>query len=384
MALHLEGRLLALQGFRRLFPLLRTHTYLNAAAEGPVSLPVAQAMAGWVQDQMYQNAGDQTVEAACRERLARLIGAGPEDIALMPHTSAGVATVAQGLDWRPGDNVVLPRGEYVSNAYPYLALARRGVCVRWVDMADGVCPPERIAAQMDNRTRLVAVSAVQYLNGYRHDLKDLADLVHRRGALLAVDGIQALGVSPIDVREQQVDFLMAGSYKWLLGPLGAGFLYVCRQRVTDLGLSASGWATTVSSSNDVGYAMDLWPGARRFESGTLSLPVLAGWNAALDVLQEAGLARIQAQVAALVVRAEAGLNELGYRLFTTADPAHRAGILCFSAGDPDANARTLQRAERERVVISLRGQGQVLRLSAHLYNDAADIDTLLRSLGPNR
>src|SRR5262249_7737925 len=205
------------------------HYHTNESS-GTMSEPVLAAVNAFLDD--VRDNGRNNYSAWCRyseeqikARVARLIGARPSEIAFVKNTTEGLVTVANGLDWREGDNVVLPRIEYPSNVYCWMRLAKIGVSIRWIEPQEGRVPLAAIAQTINKRTRVVSLSAVQFSNGYRHDLAALSELCRRRSVLLNLDAIQWVGALNLDLSQLAVDFLAFGGHKWLLAPIGTGIFY---------------------------------------------------------------------------------------------------------------------------------------------------------------
>src|SRR5438477_4642229 len=213
---------------RDLYPITRQYIFMNHAGVSPMSeraRAAVEAMAGQLTAKPLTSPLAMEEADRLRELLARLFTCGADHIALTRSTAHGISLLAAGLDWEPGDNVVGARGEYPANVYPWLALKDRGVEMRFAGNAGGRVEPESVLELVDGRTRVVALSQVEFWNGYRVDLETIGRECRRRGVLLAVDAIQSAGALRLDMEKMPVDFLAAGSYKWLLGPLGIGFAY---------------------------------------------------------------------------------------------------------------------------------------------------------------
>ncbi len=367
---------------RDLFPITQTHAFLNHAAVAPFSRPVAEAMQqsiAWRLN-LAPLAADEEAWATthARRSAARLVGADEAEICLTRNTSHGLNIVAAGLPWRPGDNVVTAQTEFPANVYPWKNLARKGVTVRFAPARDNRVLVDDVAALMDDRTRLVAISFVEFATGYRNDLVALADLCHARGALLCVDGIQGVGALPLDVGQVPLDFLAIGGPKWLMGPIGTGFLYVRRQHIPTLDMAMAGWMGTTDIHEHFRYDLPWRDDARRFEEGSLNVVGAAGLDAAIKLLLSVGIETIEERIMALTDRLIEGLRERGYQVITPIAHRHeRSGIISFQHSRHDP-AQLEQRLTEANVVISRRGA--FIRASPHFYNDEEDIDRLLLAL----
>ena len=304
-------------------------------------------------------------EARLRERLAALIGAADAgDIALAKSTSEALSVVAAGLPWRNGDNVVGIAQEFPSNRVVWQALAEHGVTWRALDLYASTDPEGDLLALCDTRTRVLAVSWVQYARGLRLDLARLGAGCRERGILLCVDGIQGLGALPFDLSRTPVDFLVADGHKWMLGPEGLA-LFWCRPALRDgLRLSQFGWHMV----EDMGdFDRDDWrpaPDARRFECGSPNLLGVHALEASLSLLQDAGMDEVGRAVAERAARLLELIDGHGLELLSPRDAARRAGIVTFRV--PDVDQQALYRALMQQdLMCASRGGG--IRFSPHFY-----------------
>ncbi len=368
--------------FRAQFPVTERLLFLNHASEAPISTPVRQRINEYLDVAEADPDAAPFLPALTRvpELLSQLLGGSPAEYALMPNTATGVNTVALGLDWQPGDNVVLPAEEYPANSYPWLNLRQRGVEVRVVPLEKNLrVDPSRLATYVDDRTRVVAVSAVEYLSGFRNDLPRLSEIAHARKALFVVDAIQAAGALPIHVDADGIDVLAAGGYKWLMGPVGTGFAYFRRSAWERIRPVLPGAFASVEGAADAAGAFTLLPTAGRYMTGCLPFSLHYGWTAGLEMLLEAGVENIAAQIRLLTDRLIAGLQLKGIIIATPVGrKAERSGIISFTLGSPEANEALVKRLAGEKIIISFRG-GRC-RVSPHFYNTPADIDRLLEAL----
>jgi cysteine desulfurase/selenocysteine lyase len=283
------------------FPILAAGPYLNHAAIGPWPRCTAEAMQAFAEENLLRGPAAYPTwirrENDLRKDLARLIGAHSADsIALLKNTSECISTVAWGLDWRAGDNLVLPRFEFPSNRLPWLAQAMQGVEVREVDIRTAPDAEAALVAAMDGRTRLLSVSAVQWSDGFRLDLQRLGDACHKRHVLFFVDAIQQLGALPVDVDACRIDFLAADAHKWLLGPEGIAVFYTAGQARSQLALRQQGWHMFDDPWN---FQREDWTpanSARRFEAGSPNSAGQAALHASIGLLLEQGPAAIATRV----------------------------------------------------------------------------------------
>lgn len=315
--------------------------------------------------------------AAARLNAAGLINAETEEIAFVKNTSEGISFFALGLEWRKGDEVVSIEGEFPANVYAWKSLERQGVRVRLVAQPKGEVSLDAIERAMSRRTKVVAVSFVQFLSGYRLDLAALGRLCADRKALLFVDGIQGFGAFPVDVKAAGIAGLAADAHKWLLGPEGCGILFVRRDVLDRLTPRTFGW-TSVEGWQEFSARELVWrKDAGRFEGGAPNRAGIYGIHAAIGLLREAGIDRIAARVLDLTDRLRGGLVQMGYEIYGPAKRDSCSGIVSFAPRHSSAED-VRQRLERERVIVSAR-HGRV-RISPHFYNCEAEIDRVLELL----
>jgi len=374
--------LAAVLELRRLFPATGSIAYLNHASTGLLSAPAAKAMTSliaqreWRQDPDF-DAREKRV-AQVRGLVARLLHATPAEITLTSSTSHGLNIVAAGLDWQAGDSLICAETEFPANVYPWLNLRRKGVEVRFARAQEGRIPLRAISKQIDKRTRLVALSFVEFFTGYRNNLAAVSELCRRQGVLLSVDGIQGLGAIPLDVNQCGVDFLSAHAAKWLLGPIGIGFLYCRRDRLAKLDLAMGGWQGVVDPRRFFRYNSDWHPDSRRFEVGSLNHLGIAGMGASLELLLDVGIERIEARILSLTDLLITRLKGAGYKIITPhACREERSGIVSFVPGerDPEPLAQQLKAAG---IIVSARGP--CIRVSPHFYNTEAEIERLIAAV----
>ena len=356
------------------FPVLQNYLPFNHAGVAPVCMraSVANAQMG---SKLARNgfAGyDAYMEqlAKVRALCGWFIGAQAEEIAFVRNTSHGLSLVAAGLDWQSGDNVVTTDAEFPANMYPWLNLKDRGVEVRTVS-AKGRAPSlEEFAAKVDERTRVLAISHVEFSTGCRFDLKALADLVHAKGGYLCVDAIQSLGVIPVDVTREGIDFLSADGHKWMCSFEGTGFFYCRRELLDRVRPSHLGWNSVVSQFDFDHYDLSFPDHARKFEEGSLPLPLIFALGKALELLVEIGAEEVQRRAMAAAEALRAGVSERGLKNLTVAGPGGPTPVVIVG-GDFDLDTATSALTEKG-VQLSPRGGG--LRLSPHHYNNASDAE----------
>lgn len=373
---------LTLESVGKLFPIKQNRVYLNNASIGPLSLPVAASVERFLNNCRDNGRNDYPhwctyADTEIKDRVAALIGAKRSEIAFVKNTTEGLVTVANGLKWEEGDNVILPDIEYPSNVYCWMKLAAKGVSIRWVKNREGRILVDDIRALMDDRTRLVSLSAVQFTNGFRQDLEATSALCKEKGVLLNLDAIQWVGALVMDVVKYGVDFMSYGGHKWMLAPVGTG-IFFCREGALDLIDPPSvGYHSVDRGEDHLEYMLDYRPNAGRFEEALVNFPGIWGLDAATRVQLELTPRGIEEHIRKLNTHAAEGLLAKGYQICSPFGNHERSGNLSFLHS-------TIAPAEIEDRLrdagIDLAQRGGRLRISPSYYNDIAEIDQLLAVL----
>jgi cysteine desulfurase / selenocysteine lyase len=360
------------------FAVTRRYIYLNHAAVGVIPASSAAAIDGFVRAQsnggVLGTAPHDARMPAYRDRIGRFIGARGREIATIPNTSAGANAVALGVDWKPGDEVLLCDNEFPSNAVPWVALRKRGVNVRLLPTMHQRLTPDVLRREISTRTRVVALSWVSYADGYRHDLPALSEIAHDVGALFCVDAIQGLGALRLDVREAGIDTLYAAAGKWMLGLHGAGLLYVREELIERLAPATPGWRSMEDMWDFHDYEQPFSPEALRFESGTPNFVGTLSLVGSIELFESSGPEAIERHVLALTDRLCEGLKRAGAELATLRGPGISSGIVTFAM--PGSDSVELGRAlAKDGVVTTYRPSG--IRIAPHGYNTIEEIDRVV-------
>ncbi len=372
--------------FRELMPVTRRWAYFDHAAVSPLTTRAQTALAEWAADFTDNGLAHYSRWLARIDEVRRLAGrllhADPLDVAFIKNTSEGVGIVAEGLDWRPGDNVVTAEDEYPANIYPWLNLADRGVELRRVASRDGRLSLDDLLAAMDGRTRLVTISWVEYASGFRNDLDAIGEACRQRGVLFFVDAIQALGAFSIDVSRSPIDFLAADGHKWLLGPEGAGIFWIRRDLVDRLHPVGVGWHSVVGAWDFAAIDFRLKPNAGRWEGGSLNIAGITALGASLELLLEIGIEAIANRILELTARLRADVERTGWTVYGPRLDTERSGIvsLVAPAGRAAGFTPAVVRHLRQQGVVVNHRAGRV-RVSPHAYNTPEEVDRLVKLLG---
>ena len=364
------------------FPVAERWAYFDHAAVAPLPRRSIAAMHEWAEvmgrDGVTSWLGWKARLEAARVKAARLIGADPDEVAFINSTTQGIGYIAEGFPWQNGDNVVSVADEYPSNVYPWMNLASRGVALKRAACPEGRVDLDRIDEAIDGSTRLVTISMVEFASGFRVNLDALAGLCLFRGVALFVDAIQGLGALPLDVGRTQVDFVAADGHKWLLGPEGAGLLFIRKPWIERLRCVVGlGSHSVVNAHNYHEIDMTLKPDARRWEGGCYNMAGVQGLSASLGLFLEIGLDVVSARVLELADEVRAIAEAEGWRVYGSTRSRDRSGIVSIERPGVDPEA-TVMHARSQGVVISCRA-GRV-RISPHIVNDRSDLDRLARVL----
>lgn len=365
------------------------YTYLNHAGIAPLPRRAVDAIAAAARASARGGSvGEDERFAATdvtRGLAADLLGVPSQDVAFVKNTTEGLGFVANGLEWHPGDRVVVPDAEFPSTIYPWLSLSDRGVeVVRVAPRGEGgTLELDGFAELLEaGGVRLVALSWVQFSKGWRTDLAGLATLCHDHGALVCVDVIQGLGVVPCDLAEWGVDFAAADAHKWLLGPEGVGVFYVAARHRDRLRVLEPGWASVAHRMEWDNLELIYDDTARRFEGGSPNMIGLAGLGASLELITGVGVDAIWSHVDALGDRLCAGLESAGATVLSdrrpASEPEGRSGIVTFTVPGVD-NGLLHERLESHGVICSPRGGG--IRFAPHGATTDDDIDHAVEVLG---
>jgi selenocysteine lyase/cysteine desulfurase len=366
---------------RSYFPICERWVYCNHAAVGPLTVPARDAMVSAMDAQMLMGCnGILEIEARkdeVRAETAAAIGADADEIAFMRATSDGALLGANGIAWETGDEIVMTDNEFGANAYPWLNLRDRGVHVRLLHAPRERLTIETLARVVTARTRLVAVSYVTFLDGYRHDVGAIGAWCRERGIVFAVDAMQGFGHLPLDVHAWHVDLCYFGVAKWLLSPQGLSVVYVRRDLVDKLGRASCSWRSMRDPMRFLDYGQALVDGAARFEGGTINYPALLAFRESLRILTAAGLATVEAHVLSLTARLIDGATRAGIEVASSSLPGTRSGIVLFKPRGSSV-AQLQARVDAAKIQVTIRDTG--VRVSPHGYNTAAEMDRVIDAL----
>ena len=368
-----------LEKIREEFPITRTKVFMNHASQSPLPKPVADVVRRYVDD--FSNDITSSIEwnDGGKPFIAKMIGAKPEEIAFVENTSMGLNIAANVLYYPRGSKIVTTDLEYPSVVYPWLR-RKLGVKVDYVKNIDGKILLEDVEKTVDDTTVAVVVSHVEYVNGFRNNLRALSEIAHDHGAYLIVDAIQSAGAIPIDVKRDNVDFLATACYKWLLSPPGAGYLYVKESLIETFEPPFVGWASVKQEVFETIDFWDIWnlklsKTASRFEVGSPSFISLVGATEALKMLLNIGIENIKTRIIKLTDYLIEAVKNLGLKLQTPEEKEYRSGIVNFKI---DRAQEITEKLRKKGIIVSARSHG--IRVSPHFYNVEEEIDKLVEEI----
>ncbi|GJM25247.1 MAG: hypothetical protein DHS20C16_16620 [Phycisphaerae bacterium] len=363
------------------FPITRNYNFQNHAAVAPMcrrSVEAAQTFLAQTRDSAYLEGGFFKRAEEVRRICAKFINANPDEISFIKNTSEGLNWVANGINWQTGDNIVTTNVEFPSNVFCWQALRSRGVEVQMVLEEDGAIPIDSILSAINSRTRLVAISAVQYASGFRVDLAALGEYCQSKGVLLCVDAIQAVGAVPVDVRSMKIDFLAADGHKWMCGPEGLGMFYVRKEVQGFLKPSCVGWLSMKNPLDFDHAKFEFQDSAKRYDSGSYNLMGIYALGAALELLLEVGIEAIASRLSHLTHIIAEGAQAKGYHVVSPRGRGETSGIISFTSDFQNLGKIQKHLQGEHRLVIAHRS-GR-LRSSPHFYTTEDEVQQLVELL----
>ncbi len=371
---------------RKNFPITKNLIYLDHAAVAPAHSLTKKYMDEYMEHFLNLGLRDYVkwvdLMETTREKLAQFINAKAGEIAFIKNTSAGLSIIANGIDFKQGENVIIPDIEFPSNVYPWLNLERKGVETKFLKADEnGFLDCKKLEELIDSNTRLVSISWVEFVNGFKNDLKAISSTIKNKSnefgkkIYFCVDGIQGLGALKFDVEDYDIDFIIADGHKWLLTLEGAGFMYCSEKVLADVHPVSVGWKTVKDPLNFTKIDFDIRDGADKFEEGSMNIAGITSIAASIDLLGQYGMDFVEERVLNLSDYAMNLFEENGFSIISCKDNKHRSGIVSFST--PDIK-RDFLKLMANKVQLSQRGPN--LRISPHFYNTKEEINRLIEIL----
>jgi cysteine desulfurase / selenocysteine lyase len=366
-----------------LFPVTERLIYFNHAAVSPPPITTIRAIEAQLKD-VHENGSTNfrswlAVKEQARGLLAGLLGSRPEQVAFMRNTSDALSTVANGLNWRVGDNIVTFVREFPSNIYPWLRVRdAAGVEVRMCEESEGRVEQAQLESLIDRNTRVVAISQVQFASGFRVDLKRLGRIARQHDALLVVDSIQALGVVPTDVEDEYIDVAAGAGHKWLLSPEGVGYLYLSDRARQWIEPTLVGWVSVPDPDDYLNFEQGWNRGTLAWETGTGPAALLHGFKASLELLNTLGVANIAAYLEELTDYLCESLKTMKYEIVSSRAPGEKSQIVCIRHREGMSAMALYHHLMKRNIVTAPRGDR--LRIAPHFYNTSHEVDELIKAL----
>ena len=368
---------------RTLFPITERSIYFNHAAISPPPVTTIRAVEAQLKD-VHENGSANfrnwlAVKEQARELLANLLGARPEQVAFLRNTSDALSTVANGLNWRPGDNIVTFRREFPSNIYPWLRVRDAfGVEVRMCEERGGRIDFAELSSLIDDKTRIVAISHVQFASGFRMDLERLGRVARQHDALFVVDVIQALGVVPTDVNAEFIDVAAGAGHKWLMAPEGVGFLYLSDRARERIQPTLVGWVSVPNPDDYLDFEQGWNRGALAWETGTGPSALIHGFKASLELLARFGVRNVADYLEELTDDLCERLSGKRYEVVSPRSRGEKSQIVCIRHLDGLSAMALYHKLNTRNIVTAPRNDR--LRIAPHFYNTPAEVEAFVQAL----
>lgn len=361
------------------FPELIDTVYLNTAATSLMPLCARIAIEECLKDRAFK--GEKRIslrqerETELRKKIADLINASHRDICMISSTTEGLNIIAQGLSLKKGDNIVLSEVEFLGNVLPWQNLNKEGVELKIAKAEYGLDPTENIFAAVDKRTRVLTLSFVGWIDGFKFNLEEIGKFCQDRNIVFVVDAIQGIGSMKLDVKASKISFLASGAFKWLLSPSGVAFIYINKDIMPEMDLKYLGYLSQVTEPDAFDFKIKFKEDASRFRLGSISDIGIAAMDKSLELILKIGIENIQDHILSLWNYAAERLIKKGYKIISDFNLDNRSGILTF---DGDKIKHKYENLIKENIIVSLR-KGWI-RISPHLYNNQDDIEKMLAKL----
>lgn len=358
---------------RSLFPITKEAVFLNNASQSPLNILVYDKLQAHLKAELNPVGKKAFSRDHTRSLLSTLLGGAPEEYALVTSTGIGMGIVAQGLDLKKGDNIIIPEREHWNNTFPWLQLEKKGVEIRFAKInEDNSIDPLVIEKLIDDKTRVVTIAAVRFNSGFRPNLAVIGEIAHKKGALFVVDVAQAAGMIPIDVEKDQIDVMAGCGFKWLLGMHGTGFLYVNKRALKMIDPVLPGMFAASHHYDEISYHDD----SRKFETGTIAYTLFNAWSAGLELLRDIGIKNIYDKAIENTDLLIDGLQEKGYQIITPIKRREeRTAIVHFNTGSFETTKTLYEKLADKKILLTL--QDTNIRVSPNFFNTKEEIGMFL-------
>ena len=366
---------------RELFPHINENkVYFNHASNGPVFNRVKERLFEYIEERNHKmiiNYEKSLVTSQnAKTKLSEMFGTTSDRIAWAENVSNAISGIVQGIKWKSGDRIILNDLEFPSNVYPFLNLKLEGVEIDFVKSKNGIVNADDYAKLITPKTKLISVSLVQFLTGYRIDIDQLGNLCKENGILFFVDGIQGAGVVNVNIEKNNIDFFTGGSHKWFMGLQGASYFYISKKLQEIVNQKNVGWTSVVDPWNLLDYNLELREDADRYQNGTLNLIGITAFDESLNLYKEFGIENVEKNVLNNTEYFMNSLSEIGIKpLMENVNINNLAGIVTV---EQENSKRIFINLEKKNIFCSLR-EGKI-RFSPHFYNNKDEIDFVISEL----
>lgn len=362
-----------LEKIRELFPITKDIIYLNNASQSPLNTLAKERLNIYFEKETSFVGKKGFDRNTVRVPLAKLLGGLPEEYALTTSTGVGIGIIAQGINFKKGDNIILPEREHWNNSFPWLQLEEKGVEIRFIKLkVDNSFDTEAIEKLIDNNTRVVAVAAVRYNSGFRPNLAAISKIAHKKNALFVVDAAQGAGMIPIDVEKDGIDIMAGCGFKWLLGLDGTGYLYVSKRVVKMINPVLPGMFSAERDDDELTFYKD----SRKFETGTMAYSLFDAWSAGLQLLLDIGIENIYKKALENTDIIIEGLLEKGYTIISPINHrSERSAIVHFKTSTFETTNTLFEKLKNHKVLVTL--QGENIRVSPNFFTSKEEINIFL-------
>ncbi|MCX7876796.1 MAG: aminotransferase class V-fold PLP-dependent enzyme [Melioribacteraceae bacterium] len=369
------------ENIRTLFPHLKTNQiYFNHAAIGPWTYPILNRLEEYknLKSGEMINPFTYFVEKSksAKSKLSKLINCTPDRIAWIDNVSNGINLLVNSINWKHGDEIIINDIEFPANVYPFLNLKKKGVEVKFAKSKNGIVDFDDIIKLVTSKTKLISISYVQFLSGYKANIEELGNFCNRKKIIFCVDAIQATGVLAIDVQKSNIDFLIGGTQKWLMSSEGLSYFYITEELQNKLEQESVGWLSVKNENNFLNYQLDLKDSAERFQNGTVNTLGVCLFDASLDLFIETGIKNIENEIRDNSFYLINKLNEIGVvPILKNVDKNNLSGIVTFNY---ENNKDLYEKLISKKVMCALR-EGYI-RLSPHFYNTKEEMDLVVEEI----
>jgi selenocysteine lyase/cysteine desulfurase len=366
---------------RSCFPYLEKGIiYFNNSSDSPISTDIKKAITDFVNSRSDNCDFDYRSFLRRMEETKQLLGemmnCEADRFAFSENTSTGLNILAQGIKWKQGDEIILNDVEFPANVYPFLNLQSKGVKIEFIKSKNGIVTAEDVIESINPQTKLISISFVQFLSGYRVDLEKIGTVCREKNIILCVDAIQGLGAVKLNVTKSKIDFLSCGTQKWMMGIQGLSFIYITNELQNQIDTVPAGWLSVNDAWNLLDYQLKFKDTASRYQPGTMNTIAIYALNAALKFFKKFGYDEIETQIISNTKYFIRELSETGFDSpLKNLDDKYLAGIVSFQT---DKASELCAQLLKKNIISA--GRAGWLRFSHHFYNTTGEIDKVVAEL----